>query len=74
MSSWNFESWNEPDNGDFDQLKFTPLSYENYYDACVEGLGMIRDGSMKMGTPGGKCLQGDPLCTVSSYSCLCALV
>ena len=23
VSSWNFETWNEPDTGDFDDLKFT---------------------------------------------------
>jgi L-iduronidase len=69
VSSWNFESWNEPDNGDFDGLKFTPSSFLNYYDACVEGLAMVKDGSLKIGAPGGKCLNGYSYCTALLQHC-----
>ena len=64
VSSWNFESWNEPDNGDFDKLPFTPNTYLNYYDACVEGLGMVKYASLKMGAPGEKCTIVDSYCMV----------
>ncbi|XP_069782595.1 alpha-L-iduronidase isoform X2 [Narcine bancroftii] len=54
VSKWNFETWNEPDHHDFDNLTFTVLGFQNYYDACSEGL---RDVSkqLKFGGPGGSC-------------------
>jgi len=54
VASWNFESWNEPDNHDFDSLNFTTQGYLNYYDACVEGLKSVHP-SLQMGTPGESC-------------------
>ena len=66
LSEWNFESWNEPNNRDFDTLQFTiqgtltvPLhstyhagltGYLNYYDACSEGLKAAHP-SLILGTP-----------------------
>ncbi|CAL1537818.1 unnamed protein product [Lymnaea stagnalis] len=38
VSHWNFESWNEPDCHDFDNLTMTVQGFLNYYDACSEGL------------------------------------
>lgn len=34
---WNFESWNEPDHGDFDGLNFTTQGFYNYFDASEKG-------------------------------------
>ncbi|XP_072112195.1 alpha-L-iduronidase isoform X2 [Mobula birostris] len=54
VSKWNFETWNEPDHHDFDNLTFTVLGFQNYYDACSEGL---KEASvlLKFGGPGGSC-------------------
>ncbi|XP_023556192.1 alpha-L-iduronidase isoform X4 [Octodon degus] len=38
VSKWNFETWNEPDHHDFDNVSMTEQGFLNYYDACSEGL------------------------------------
>ncbi|PNI30774.1 IDUA isoform 9, partial [Pan troglodytes] len=38
VSKWNFETWNEPDHHDFDNVSMTMQGFLNYYDACSEGL------------------------------------
>ncbi|KAM6470487.1 alpha-L-iduronidase isoform 1-T1 [Liasis olivaceus] len=51
VSKWNFETWNEPDHHDFDNVSMTVNGFLNYYDACSEGL---REASchLKLGGPG----------------------
>ncbi|XP_036083258.1 alpha-L-iduronidase isoform X3 [Rousettus aegyptiacus] len=51
VSKWNFETWNEPDHGDFDNVSMTVQGFFNYYDACSEGL---REASpaLRLGGPG----------------------
>ncbi|KAI5615229.1 alpha-L-iduronidase [Silurus asotus] len=54
VSQWNFETWNEPNNHDFDNVTMTIQGFLNYYDACLEGL---RKASvyLKLGGPGDSC-------------------
>ncbi|XP_072440338.1 alpha-L-iduronidase isoform X1 [Chiloscyllium punctatum] len=54
VSKWNFETWNEPDHHDFDNLTFTVKGFQNYYDACSEGL---KDANiqLQLGGPGDSC-------------------
>ncbi|KAJ1205240.1 hypothetical protein NDU88_000675, partial [Pleurodeles waltl] len=63
VSSWNFETWNEPDNHDFDNVTMTIQGFQNYYDACSEGL---KEAStlLKFGGPGDSCrpLPKSPIC------------
>lgn len=63
VSSWNFETWNEPDNHDFDNITMTIQGFQNYYDACSEGL---KEAStlLKFGGPGDSCrpLPKSPIC------------
>ncbi|XP_013389365.1 alpha-L-iduronidase [Lingula anatina] len=54
VSKWKFETWNEPDLHDFDNLTFTMQGYLNYYDACSEGL-KAASPELKLGAPGGVC-------------------
>ncbi|KAG8191014.1 hypothetical protein JTE90_029457 [Oedothorax gibbosus] len=54
VKQWNFETWNEPDHHDFDNLNFTIQGFLNYYDACSEGL-FRADKSLRFGGPGGSC-------------------
>lgn len=56
--------WNEPDTGDFDGLKFTPKSFLNYYDACSEGLAMVKDTHLVLGMPAEKCFVQEEFCMV----------
>ncbi|XP_063086131.1 alpha-L-iduronidase isoform X3 [Cavia porcellus] len=51
VSKWNFETWNEPDHHDFDNVSMTEQGFFNYYDACSEGL---HDASpeLQLGGPG----------------------
>ncbi|KAM9237606.1 alpha-L-iduronidase isoform 1-T1 [Dugong dugon] len=51
VSKWNFETWNEPDHHDFDNVSMTRQGFLNYYDACSEGL---REASpaLRLGGPG----------------------
>ncbi|XP_016051376.1 PREDICTED: alpha-L-iduronidase [Miniopterus natalensis] len=51
VSKWNFETWNEPDHHDFDNVSMTMQGFFNYYDACSEGL---REASpaLRLGGPG----------------------
>ncbi|XP_018613848.2 alpha-L-iduronidase [Scleropages formosus] len=54
VSQWNFETWNEPNNHDFDNITMSIQGFLNYYDACSEGL---RDASptLRFGGPGDSC-------------------
>nr|XP_015195539.1 PREDICTED: alpha-L-iduronidase [Lepisosteus oculatus] len=54
VSKWNFETWNEPNNHDFDNVTVTIQGFLNYYDACSEGL---KDASplLQLGGPGDSC-------------------
>ncbi|KAG1681482.1 Alpha-L-iduronidase [Nymphon striatum] len=51
---WNFESWNEPDHHDFDNLNITLQGFLNYYDACSEGL-RAANKLLRFGGPGASC-------------------
>ncbi|XP_069482481.1 alpha-L-iduronidase [Ambystoma mexicanum] len=63
VSRWNFETWNEPDNHDFDNVNMTIKGFLNYYDACSEGL---KEASLllKFGGPGDSCrpFPKSPIC------------
>ncbi|KAM9329031.1 alpha-L-iduronidase [Gastrophryne carolinensis] len=52
--TWNFETWNEPDNHDFDNISVTITGFQNYYDACSEGL-KEANPELKFGGPGDSC-------------------
>ncbi|KAK4292477.1 hypothetical protein Pmani_034764 [Petrolisthes manimaculis] len=54
VGSWRWETWNEPDHHDFDNLNFTVQGFLNYYDACRAGLDAVWEG-MVLGGPGGSC-------------------
>ncbi|CAH1246101.1 IDUA [Branchiostoma lanceolatum] len=56
VEKWNFETWNEPDHHDFDNLNFTVQGFLNYYDACSEGLKKASP-YLKFGGPGASCRQ-----------------
>uniref|UniRef100_A0A8C8RJR2 Alpha-L-iduronidase n=1 Tax=Pelusios castaneus TaxID=367368 RepID=A0A8C8RJR2_9SAUR len=51
VAKWNFETWNEPDHQDFDNVSMSVKGFLNYYDASSEGL---REASslLKFGGPG----------------------
>ncbi|XP_029458207.1 alpha-L-iduronidase isoform X2 [Rhinatrema bivittatum] len=63
VSKWNFETWNEPDNHDFDNVSMTIQGFQNYYDACSEGLKEVSP-LLKFGGPGDSCrpLPRSPIC------------
>ncbi|XP_075705975.1 alpha-L-iduronidase isoform X2 [Rhinoderma darwinii] len=54
VSTWNFETWNEPDNHDFDNVSITVTGFQNYYDACSEGLKQA-SRQLRFGGPGDSC-------------------
>ncbi|XP_062874059.1 alpha-L-iduronidase [Trichomycterus rosablanca] len=54
VSQWNFETWNEPNNHDFDNITMTIQGFLNYYDACLEGL-HAASVSLRFGGPGDSC-------------------
>ncbi|XP_069169007.1 uncharacterized protein [Procambarus clarkii] len=54
VTSWLWETWNEPDHHDFDNLNFTVQGFLNYYDACRAGLEDVSP-RLVMGGPGGSC-------------------
>ncbi|XP_070197526.1 alpha-L-iduronidase-like isoform X2 [Littorina saxatilis] len=56
VKTWNFETWNEPDCHDFDELKvnMTTQGFLNYYDACSEGL-KAASPLLTFGGPGNGC-------------------
>ncbi|XP_048766464.2 alpha-L-iduronidase-like isoform X4 [Ostrea edulis] len=54
VMDWNFETWNEPDCHDFDDIKFSVQGFLNYYDACSEGL-LAASPFLKFGGPGDGC-------------------
>ncbi|XP_037685119.1 LOW QUALITY PROTEIN: alpha-L-iduronidase [Choloepus didactylus] len=51
VSRWNFETWNEPDHHDFDNVSMTTQGFLNYYDACSEGL-RAASPALRLGGPG----------------------
>uniref|UniRef100_A0A8C3LGF8 Alpha-L-iduronidase n=1 Tax=Chrysolophus pictus TaxID=9089 RepID=A0A8C3LGF8_CHRPC len=51
VAKWNFETWNEPDHHDFDNVSMTVKGFLNYYDACSEGL-RAASTELKFGGPG----------------------
>ncbi|XP_062068942.1 alpha-L-iduronidase [Lepus europaeus] len=51
VSRWNFETWNEPDHQDFDNVSMTTQGFLNYYDACSEGL-RAASPALRLGGPG----------------------
>uniref|UniRef100_U3IXI2 Alpha-L-iduronidase n=2 Tax=Anas platyrhynchos TaxID=8839 RepID=U3IXI2_ANAPP len=51
VAKWNFETWNEPDHHDFDNVTMTVEGFLNYYDACSEGL-RAASPLLKFGGPG----------------------
>ncbi|XP_058402487.1 alpha-L-iduronidase isoform X2 [Diceros bicornis minor] len=51
VSKWNFETWNEPDHHDFDNVSMTTQGFLNYYDACSEGLRAVSP-ALRLGGPG----------------------
>ncbi|CAO2638966.1 Idua [Lemmus lemmus] len=63
VSKWNFETWNEPDHHDFDNVSMTAQGFLNYYDACSEGL-RIASPVLRLGGPGDSFhpLPKSPLC------------
>ncbi|XP_067083784.1 alpha-L-iduronidase [Osmerus mordax] len=54
VSQWNFETWNEPNNHDFDNVTVSIEGFLNYYDACSEGL-RAASGTLRFGGPGDSC-------------------
>ncbi|KAM6931295.1 alpha-L-iduronidase [Xenentodon cancila] len=54
VSQWNFETWNEPNNHDFDNLTMSIQGFLNYYDACSEGL-RAASSLLRFGGPGDSC-------------------
>lgn len=54
VSQWNFETWNEPNNHDFDNISMSIQGFLNYYDACSEGL-RAASGLLRFGGPGDSC-------------------
>ncbi|XP_030647534.1 alpha-L-iduronidase [Chanos chanos] len=70
VSQWNFETWNEPNNHDFDNVTMTIQGFLNYYDACSEGL---RDASatLRFGGPGDSCHEppSSPYCWAMLQHC-----
>uniref|UniRef100_A0A452G4Q0 Alpha-L-iduronidase n=1 Tax=Capra hircus TaxID=9925 RepID=A0A452G4Q0_CAPHI len=63
VSKWNFETWNEPDHHDFDNVSMTLQGFLNYYDACSEGL-RAASPALRLGGPGDAfhALPHSPLC------------
>ncbi|XP_042841124.1 alpha-L-iduronidase isoform X1 [Panthera tigris] len=63
VSKWNFETWNEPDHHDFDNVSMTLQGFLNYYDACSEGLRAVSP-ALRLGGPGDSFhpWPGSPLC------------
>uniref|UniRef100_A0A3Q2EB66 Alpha-L-iduronidase n=1 Tax=Cyprinodon variegatus TaxID=28743 RepID=A0A3Q2EB66_CYPVA len=53
VSQWNFETWNEPNNHDFDNVSMS-VQFLNYYDACSEGL-RAASPLLRFGGPGDSC-------------------
>ena len=55
---WNWETWNEIENGDWDQTNISAAGFRNYYDACAAGLADA-DPSLRFGGPGNCRLNAD---------------
>ncbi|XP_062456442.1 alpha-L-iduronidase isoform X3 [Rhea pennata] len=70
VSKWNFETWNEPDHHDFDNVSMTVKGFLNYYDACSEGL-RAASPLLKFGGPGDSFhpFPKSPICWSLLYHC-----
>ncbi|XP_034026964.1 alpha-L-iduronidase [Thalassophryne amazonica] len=70
VSQWNFETWNEPSNQDFDNVSMSIQGFLNYYDACSEGL-LAASRLLKFGGPGDAChsLPHSPYCWAMLEHC-----
>ncbi|XP_008840024.1 alpha-L-iduronidase isoform X2 [Nannospalax galili] len=70
VSKWNFETWNEPDHHDFDNVSMTSQGFLNYYDACSEGL-RTASPTLQLGGPGDSFhpLPKSPLCWSLLHHC-----
>ena len=54
VERWRFETWNEPDHGDFCDVNMTLSGYLNYFDASQLGLLSVSP-SLRLGGAGGSC-------------------
>ncbi|XP_057282496.1 alpha-L-iduronidase isoform X1 [Pezoporus wallicus] len=70
VAKWNFETWNEPDHHDFDNVSMTVKGFLNYYDACSEGL-RAASPLLKFGGPGDSFhpLPKSPICWSLLWHC-----
>ena len=68
VSQWNFETWNEPSNGDFDTLNMTIEGFLNYYDASSEALAAVSP-ALRLGGPGDGCTSNKPYCWAFLMHC-----
>ncbi|XP_071587319.1 alpha-L-iduronidase isoform X2 [Heliangelus exortis] len=70
VAKWNFETWNEPDHHDFDNVSMTVKGFLNYYDACSEGL-RAASPLLKFGGPGDSFhpLPRSPICWSLLFHC-----
>ncbi|XP_032297079.1 alpha-L-iduronidase isoform X2 [Coturnix japonica] len=70
VAKWNFETWNEPDHHDFDNVSMTVKGFLNYYDACSEGL-RAASTLLKFGGPGDSFhpFPKSPICWSLLYHC-----
>lgn len=70
VSQWNFETWNEPNNHDFDNVTMSIQGFLNYFDACSEGL-RAASSLLKFGGPGDGChsLPHSPYCWALLQHC-----
>ncbi|XP_041855330.1 alpha-L-iduronidase isoform X3 [Melanotaenia boesemani] len=70
VAQWNFETWNEPNNHDFDNVTMSIQGFLNYYDACSEGL-RAASRLLKFGGPGDSChtLPHSPYCWAMLQHC-----
>uniref|UniRef100_A0A3B3YW69 Alpha-L-iduronidase n=1 Tax=Poecilia mexicana TaxID=48701 RepID=A0A3B3YW69_9TELE len=70
VSQWNFETWNEPNNHDFDNVTMSIQGFLNYYDACSEGL-RAASPLLRFGGPGDSCHSAprSPFCWAMLQHC-----
>ncbi|XP_050714481.1 uncharacterized protein LOC126997437 isoform X2 [Eriocheir sinensis] len=54
VSSWRWETWNEPDHHDFNNLNITEQGFLNYFEACRAGLLGVSP-RLRLGGPGASC-------------------
>jgi len=54
VSRWKFETWNEPDHKDYDDVVMTVPGFLKYYEASAEALDKV-SSKLAFGGPGGSC-------------------